>query len=94
MAPRNETEQQLVNIWQEVLGREKIGIKDDFFELGGHSLKAIVIKSRIEIVFNVQVKFSDFFSNPNIEFISNYIISIKTINENFDDAEDDNSLIF
>ena len=40
LAPRNETERQLVAIWAEVLKRapETIGVNDNFFELGGHSL--------------------------------------------------------
>ncbi|MEM6404115.1 MAG: SDR family NAD(P)-dependent oxidoreductase, partial [Cyanobacteria bacterium P01_D01_bin.116] len=37
IAPRNEIEQKLANIWQDVLGIEKIGIYDNFFELGGDS---------------------------------------------------------
>ena len=40
VAPRNEIEEKLVEIWKEVLGVETIGINDNFFELGGHSLKA------------------------------------------------------
>ncbi len=36
--PRDAVEQQLVAIWQEILGKERISIGDDFFELGGHSL--------------------------------------------------------
>ena len=38
-APRNETEEMLTVIWQEVLGMDKAGIYDHFFESGGHSLK-------------------------------------------------------
>ncbi|WP_425593311.1 AMP-binding enzyme, partial [Aquimarina algiphila] len=34
VAPSSVLEVQLVEIWQEVLGIEKIGIHDDFFELG------------------------------------------------------------
>ncbi|HKX85593.1 MAG TPA: amino acid adenylation domain-containing protein, partial [Flavobacterium sp.] len=38
VAPRNENEEKITEIWQEVLGIDKVGITDNFFELGGHSL--------------------------------------------------------
>ena len=37
VAPRNDTERQLVAIWQEVLGTAPVGVLDDFFDVGGHS---------------------------------------------------------
>jgi amino acid adenylation domain-containing protein/non-ribosomal peptide synthase protein (TIGR01720 family) len=40
-APRTAEERQLVEIWQQVLGRQPIGIDDNFFELGGDSILAI-----------------------------------------------------
>ncbi len=45
-AARNATEQQLVTIWQEVLGVERVGIHDNFFALGGDSIVSIQIVSR------------------------------------------------
>ncbi|MBF0525965.1 MAG: AMP-binding protein, partial [Deltaproteobacteria bacterium] len=44
----NELEAKLVSIWEEVLGRPKIGIHDNFFDLGGHSIKAIRLVSKIK----------------------------------------------
>ncbi|WP_133062839.1 non-ribosomal peptide synthetase, partial [Flavobacterium oreochromis] len=61
IAPRNETEKQLVTIWQEVLGVENIGITDSFFELGGNSLKIISVINKIEEKWSVEVKIKDFF---------------------------------
>src|SRR5258707_13745201 len=46
VAPASELEQQLVQIWQEVLGVEKIGIQDDFFMLGGDSLSSILMMNK------------------------------------------------
>ncbi|AZH29547.1 non-ribosomal peptide synthetase [Paenibacillus sp. M-152] len=48
VAPTNEVEQQLADLWQAVLGVEKVGIDDGFFELGGHSLKAIQLVSKMQ----------------------------------------------
>lgn len=47
VAPRNEIEQRLATIWQEMLGIEGISVHDNFFELGGDSVKAIQINVKI-----------------------------------------------
>src|SRR5271166_428145 len=47
VAPRDPTEEILVGIWAEVLGRERVGIHDNFFDLGGHSLRATQVVSRV-----------------------------------------------
>lgn len=39
--PSDSKEEELVKLWQQVLGVEKIGVLDDFFDLGGDSIKAI-----------------------------------------------------
>ncbi|WP_212004501.1 non-ribosomal peptide synthetase [Chitinophaga sp. HK235] len=46
VAPRNATETALVAIWQELLGKDNIGIHDNFFRLGGDSIISIQLVSR------------------------------------------------
>jgi len=41
VAPRNQIEQALCEVWQEVLNRDQIGIEDNFFSLGGDSILSI-----------------------------------------------------
>ena len=41
-APVGDMETTIVEVWQRVLRKERIGRHDDFFETGGHSLLAIV----------------------------------------------------
>ena len=43
VAPRNDVEQKLATIWQEMLGIDQVSVHDNFFELGGDSVKAIQI---------------------------------------------------
>lgn len=74
--PRNETEQKMAEIWQEVLGLEKVGITDNFFEMGGHSLIVAQVINRLNKQLNKTVSFKDFFSNPTIDALS------KTLNQN------------
>ncbi|MEO1049778.1 MAG: amino acid adenylation domain-containing protein [Bacteroidota bacterium] len=70
-APRNEIEKQIAIIWQEVLGRERIGINDNFLELGGHSLKAIRIVSRMHKEIQFKIDLNDIFTYPTIAELSN-----------------------
>jgi amino acid adenylation domain-containing protein len=42
-APRDAAEARLAEIWQELLGIERIGVDDDFFELGGDSVLGLRI---------------------------------------------------
>jgi amino acid adenylation domain-containing protein/non-ribosomal peptide synthase protein (TIGR01720 family) len=73
VAPRNETEEKLVVMWQEILGKEKIGVQDSFFELGGHSLKVVQLISRINTSFLVRVNIQVIFKEETIENISEHI---------------------
>ena len=47
VAPRNDVEQRLARIWQDMLGIDSISVHDNFFELGGDSVKAIQISVKI-----------------------------------------------
>ncbi|MEO1628316.1 MAG: non-ribosomal peptide synthetase [Bacteroidota bacterium] len=64
VAARNDVERELLTIWEAVLQKEVLSIRDDFFELGGHSLKAMQLKSKIWESFQVDVPLTDFFNTP------------------------------
>jgi FkbH-like protein len=44
---RNAMEENLVEIWTEVLGLDRVGVLDNFYDLGGDSIKSIQVLSRI-----------------------------------------------
>ncbi|WP_271730042.1 phosphopantetheine-binding protein, partial [Aquimarina algiphila] len=69
-------ESELVSIWEEVLGREGIGVKDDFFELGGHSLKVLLVIQTLQQRMNVKISLVQFFNNSTIENLTEIIKSI------------------
>ncbi|NSL85714.1 amino acid adenylation domain-containing protein [Chitinophaga sp. Mgbs1] len=73
VAPRHDTDERLVRIWQELLGKERIGIRDNFFESGGHSLKLMQMISKIQQQFAVQLSIPQVFKDPYIEHISDQI---------------------
>ena len=70
VAPRNETEQKLTEIWEKVLGVEKVGITDNFFEMGGHSLMVVQVLNRMHQTLSMQLSFKDFFASPTIKGIT------------------------
>ncbi|NOZ56810.1 MAG: amino acid adenylation domain-containing protein, partial [Calditrichaeota bacterium] len=73
VAPRNETEEQLLQIWEEVLERDSIGVRDNFFEVGGHSLLAIRLLNEIENRFGKQIPLVQLFQKPTIEGLAEYL---------------------
>ncbi len=58
--PRTPTEEIVVQIWEEVLGLEQVGMQESFFELGGHSLLAMRLMARLHEAFEVKLSLHDF----------------------------------
>jgi amino acid adenylation domain-containing protein len=74
IAPRDDAEQAIAEIWQKILGVEKLGIYDDFFDLGGHSLSAVQIIAKIQENFAITVPVKTLFEAPTIaEFVDRIV---------------------
>ncbi len=74
VAPGNNIETQLVEIWEKVLGVKSIGIKDDFFELGGHSLLSVQLLTEIEQEYGKRIPLAHFFQAPTIAHTAKEIL--------------------
>ncbi|MBD2559794.1 MULTISPECIES: type I polyketide synthase [Nostoc] len=85
VAPRNETEQALVNIWEELLGIEQVGIYDNFLELGGHSLLGTQVILRVREAFQVNLPLHDLFKEPTVAGLVEQIERIRSIVEQIGD---------
>ncbi len=66
IAPRTPVEEIIVNIWQQVLNVEQVGIEDNFFELGGHSLMATKVVSKIRQSLSVELPLRSLFEHPTV----------------------------
>ncbi|ACK67646.1 amino acid adenylation domain protein [Rippkaea orientalis PCC 8801] len=73
IAPQTPNQEILASIWQNVLPKEKIGVKDNFFELGGHSLLATQVISRIRETFSLDLPIRSVFENPTLEELAQEI---------------------
>jgi acyl carrier protein len=73
IAPRNETEEKIAQIWKQVLNIPFLSIEDNFFELGGHSLVATQVISRIRETYGIETSLRDLFQAPTIAQFSQLI---------------------
>jgi acyl carrier protein len=68
--PRNDIEQILADIWQALLGIEKVSIDDNFFELGGHSLMAFRLMLEIQKKLHIALPIKLIFQLPDINSLA------------------------
>ncbi|MDI3284230.1 non-ribosomal peptide synthetase [Polyangium sp. 15x6] len=80
-SPRSPTEVTIAHIWQDALGTEAVGIRDDFFELGGHSLMATQIISRMRDAFGVRVPLRALFERPTVELLAEHVDALRLAEE-------------
>ncbi len=73
VAPRDRMEVQLAALWQQVLGVQNIGIRDNFFDLGGHSLKAAQLFYLIEQVYGRHLPLATLFQAPTISELASVL---------------------
>lgn len=67
VAPRNDLERKLAQIWEAILGHAPIGVRDNFFELGGHSLLGTRMLYRVEKATGARLALAALFTDPTIE---------------------------
>ncbi|HYG65086.1 MAG TPA: amino acid adenylation domain-containing protein, partial [Thermoanaerobaculia bacterium] len=73
VAPRTPLEEALAEIWREVLGIERVGVRDRFWDLGGHSLLASKVLARVQDTFGVDLPIQILFEHPVIEDLTGAI---------------------
>jgi amino acid adenylation domain-containing protein len=71
--PRNEVERTLVEIWQQLLGIQSIGVKDNFFDLGGHSLLAVRLMAEIQRATGKQIPLATLFQGATVEYLASLV---------------------
>lgn len=77
VAPTGAIEEILVEIWQDLLERNRVGVTDNFFEIGGHSLLAAQTVSRIEQAFGIRIELTQLFEAPVIRTLAARIQALR-----------------
>ena len=73
IAPMTAVQEQLGQVWEELLEIRPIGIQDNFFELGGHSLLAVQLIYRIEQIWGKKISTDTLLAAPTIESLANVL---------------------
>lgn len=78
--PRNPIEEQLAEMWKQLLERERIGIHDTFFNVGGHSLLVMKTLADIRNAWGISLSVQQFFETPTIAGLAQRVrqLSVKT----------------
>ena len=70
---RSAEEQEIGQIWAEILGTSRFGVHDDFFELGGHSLMATQVVTRIRETLDIDLPLRHFFDHPTVAATARWV---------------------
>jgi acyl carrier protein len=73
VAPRTDLERTIAAIWQEVLGRDKVGINDNFFDLGGHSLLLVKVYGQLRAEAGVEIPLLKLFEYPSVSSLAAFL---------------------
>ena len=66
VAPQTEAQRRIAEIWEKLLGVERVGARDNFFELGGHSLLAVQLVANVREAFQVDLPLKNLFEAPTV----------------------------
>ncbi|MDN3667729.1 phosphopantetheine-binding protein [Echinicola jeungdonensis] len=72
IGPRCEEEQILVEIWQNILNIEQVGVNENFFDLGGASLQSLQMVANANM-YGLKIKVEDIFEYQTIHELATYL---------------------
>lgn len=73
LAPRNQIERTIAEVWAEALGVERVGAHDNFFELGGTSLSLVQMHPRLVERLGVSLELVDLFRHPTVHTLARHL---------------------
>ncbi|MGK7875560.1 MAG: amino acid adenylation domain-containing protein [Xenococcaceae cyanobacterium] len=86
-APHTPVEKQLAQMVESVLSLDRVGIYENFFEIGGDSLLATRLISRIQETFEIKLPLRQFFQEPTVSNIADYIETVSWVGQELEVAE-------
>jgi amino acid adenylation domain-containing protein/non-ribosomal peptide synthase protein (TIGR01720 family) len=75
VAPRTPVEEMLANIYAQLLGVERVSVRDSFFDLGGHSLLATQLVSRLREFFQLELPLRELFEATSVAELADRVVA-------------------
>jgi acyl-CoA synthetase (AMP-forming)/AMP-acid ligase II/acyl carrier protein len=81
VAPRNDLEMLIADIWAEILEINSLGVHDNFFRLGGDSLRATRVISQLQAFFSIDLPIVTLFMKPTVAELAQVLATSIDANE-------------
>jgi acyl carrier protein len=73
VAPQDDVQQKICDVWREALGVVQVGVDDSFFDLGGHSLLAIQVVARLNAEFGTAIPVAKLYEGLTPAFFADLV---------------------
>jgi amino acid adenylation domain-containing protein len=80
-------EQEIIDIWCQVLGTPRVGLGDNFFDLGGDSLLLATVHTRLQGSLNIEIPITDLFEFPTVRSLAHRLSPKPAAGPSFVDAQ-------
>jgi amino acid adenylation domain-containing protein len=87
VAPANEVEETLAEMFAAITSVQRVGAFDNFFDLGGHSLLATQVVSRVRDTFEIDLSLRAFFDAPTVAELA--VVVERLVIEQLDSLSDE-----
>jgi len=73
VAPGNDAERIITQVWKEVLGLDRVGVHDNFFDIGGHSLNLIKVNEQLKKQLERDIPVVALFQYPTVRALAGFL---------------------
>ncbi|HVR09570.1 MAG TPA: amino acid adenylation domain-containing protein, partial [Thermoanaerobaculia bacterium] len=73
LAPQDQREDLIAEVWREVLRLDRVGAEDNFFDLGGHSLLAVEVHAKLRERLRTDFPLLELFRHPTIRTLAAWL---------------------
>lgn len=86
-AASTQLEREIVDVWCQTLGTQRVGLGDNFFDLGGDSLLLADARAKLEKKLNIEIAITDMFEFPTVRSLARHLRKKSSVEPSFVEAQ-------